>query len=51
MAAALKMPSLYSRMQAHGTMTESPPDGPDARFSSPSSIHGMRALATLAIPA
>ncbi|WP_271611849.1 hypothetical protein [Bradyrhizobium sp. CCBAU 21362] len=48
MAATPKNPSLYSRMQAHGTLTEAPRDVPDARFALPSSIHWMRALAILA---
>ena len=34
MASAPKTPSLYSRMQAHGTLTEEPRDVPDARFDS-----------------
>jgi len=42
-----KTPSLYSRMQAHGTLTEKPRDVPDARFALPSTIHWMRALALL----
>ncbi len=42
-----KSPSLYSRMQAHGTLTERPRDVPDARFALPSAIHWMRALAIL----
>ena len=48
MASAPKPPSLYSRMQAHGTLTEAPRDVPDARFALPSTIHWMRALAILA---
>jgi hypothetical protein len=48
MAAGPKTPSLYSRMQAHGTLTETPRDVPDARFALPSTIHWMRALAILA---
>ena len=48
MAAGSKTPSLYSRMQAHGTLTETPRDVPDARFALPSTIHWMRALAILA---
>jgi hypothetical protein len=43
-----KTPSLYSRMQTHGTLTETPRDVPDARFALPSTIHWMRALAILA---
>jgi hypothetical protein len=48
MAVGPKTPSLYSRMQTHGTLTEAPRDVPDARFALPSSIHWMRALAILA---
>jgi hypothetical protein len=44
---APKTPSLYSRIQTHGTLTEKPRDVPDARFALPSSIHWMRALALL----
>jgi hypothetical protein len=40
-------PSLYSRIQTHGTLTERPQDVPDARFALPSAIHWMRALAIL----
>jgi hypothetical protein len=47
MAAGPKIPSLYTRMQAHGTLTEAPRDVPDARFALPSTIHWMRALAIL----
>ncbi|MEY9416814.1 hypothetical protein ABIF69_003256 [Bradyrhizobium japonicum] len=47
MASAPKPPSLYSRIQAHGTLTEEPRDVPDARFALPSTIHWMRALAIL----
>ncbi|QUS37853.1 hypothetical protein RPMA_02505 [Tardiphaga alba] len=42
-----KAPSLYARIQAHGTLTESPRDVPDARFALPSTINWMRALAIL----
>lgn len=49
MAAGPKTPSLYSRMQTYGTLTESPRDIPDARFALPSAIHWMRALAILAV--
>src|SRR5258708_25312239 len=42
-----KSPPVYSRMQAHGTLTERPRDVPDARFALPSAIHWMRALAIL----
>jgi hypothetical protein len=49
MAAGPKTPSLYSRMQTHGTLTEAPRDVPDARFALPSTIHWMRALAILAV--
>lgn len=49
MATAPKNPSLYSRMQAHGTLTEDPRDIPDARFALPSTIHWMRALAILVL--
>jgi hypothetical protein len=48
MASAPKTPSLYARMQIHGTLTETPRDVPDARFALPSTIHWMRALAILA---
>jgi hypothetical protein len=48
MAADPKRPSLYARMQTHGTLTETPRDVPDARFALPSTIHWMRALAILA---
>jgi hypothetical protein len=47
MAAGPKTPSLYSRMQTHGTLTEAPHDVPDARFALPSTIHWMSALAIL----
>jgi hypothetical protein len=47
MAAGPKTPSLYSRIQTHGTLTEKPQDVPDARFALPSTIHWMRALAIL----
>lgn len=47
MTVAPKPPSLYSRMQRHGTLTETPADVPDARFALPSTIHWMRALAIL----
>ncbi len=47
MVAAPKKPSLYARMQTHGTLTEAPRDVPDARFALPSTIHWMRALAIL----
>lgn len=47
MASAPKPPSLYLRMQAHGTLTEAPRDVPDARFALPSTIHWLRALAIL----
>lgn len=47
MAAGSKTPSLYSRIQTHGTLTERPEDVPDARFALPSTIHWMRALAIL----
>lgn len=49
MASAPKAPSLYARMQAHGTLTETPRDVPDARFALPSTVHWMRALAILAV--
>ena len=49
MAAVPKTPSLYSRMQAHGTLTEAPRDVPDARFALPSTINWMRALAILTV--
>jgi hypothetical protein len=39
--------SLYSRIQIYGTLTEGPRDVPDARFTLPSTIHWMRALALL----
>ncbi len=42
-----KTPSLYSKIQTHGTLTEKPRDVPDARFALPSAIHWMRALALL----
>jgi hypothetical protein len=42
MAAGPKTPSLYSRIQTHGTLTEAPRDLPDARFALPSSVHWMR---------
>lgn len=45
MAVGPKTPSLYSRIQTHGTLTERPHDVPDARFALPSTIHWMRALA------
>src|SRR4051794_19890919 len=48
MASLPKTPSLYARMQTHGTLTETPRDVPDARFALPSTIHWMRALAILA---
>ena len=48
MAAGPKTPSLYSRIQAHGTLTEKPRDVPDARFALPSTINWMCALAILA---
>lgn len=48
MVAGPKTPSLYSRMQAHGTLTETPRDLPDARFALRSTIHWMRALAIAA---
>jgi hypothetical protein len=48
MAAGPKTPSLYARMQTHGTLTETPREVPDARFALPSTIHWMRALAILA---
>lgn len=44
---SVKTPSLYARMQTHGTLTEAPRDVPDARFALPSTIHWMRALAIL----
>jgi hypothetical protein len=47
MAAGPKTPSLYSRLQTYGTLTEAPRDVPDARFALPSTIHWMRALAIL----
>lgn len=47
MASVPKAPSLYARMQIHGTLTETPRDVPDARFALPSTIHWMRALAIL----
>jgi hypothetical protein len=47
MAAGPKTPSLYSRIQTHGTLTEAPRDVPDARFALPSSVHWTRALAIL----
>ncbi|MGA7807074.1 hypothetical protein [Bradyrhizobium sp.] len=49
MASAPKTPSLYSRMQAHGTLTEEPRGVPDARFALPSTINWMRALAILTV--
>jgi len=49
MATTLKAPTLYSRIQAYGTLTESPRDVPDARFALPSTVHWMRALAILTI--
>jgi hypothetical protein len=39
--------SLYSRIQKHGTLTESPKDVPEARFALAATIHWMRALALL----
>lgn len=48
MASAPKTPSLYSSIQTHGTLTETPRDVPDARFALPSTVHWMRALAILA---
>jgi len=39
--------SLYARMQAHGTLTESPRDIPDAVYALPSTLHWMRGLAIL----
>lgn len=39
--------SLYARMQAHGTLTESPDDIPDAVYALPSTVNWMRALAIL----
>jgi hypothetical protein len=50
MASAPKTPSLYARMQMHGTLTETPRDVPDARFALQSTIHWMRALATRPLP-
>jgi hypothetical protein len=47
MVAGPKTPSLYSRIQTHGTLTERPQDVPDARFALPSTIHWMRAFAIL----
>lgn len=44
---SVKTPSLYARMQTHGTLTEAPRDVPNARFALPSTIHWMRALAIL----
>lgn len=49
MATSPKTLSLYSRLQIHGTLTESPRDVPDARFALPSTIHWMHALAILAV--
>lgn len=49
MATSPKTLSLYSRIQTHGTLTESPRDVPDARFALPSTIHWMRALAILVV--
>lgn len=49
MATNPRTPSLYSRMLAHGTVTEAPRDVPDARFALPSTIHWMRALAMLTV--
>jgi hypothetical protein len=39
--------SLYQRMREHGTLGETPGDVPDARFTLPSTINWMRALAIL----
>jgi hypothetical protein len=39
--------SLYSRIQKHGTLTESPKDVANARFALESTVHWMRALALL----
>jgi hypothetical protein len=39
--------SLYSRMQAQGTISEIPKDIPDVRFALPSTINWMRGLAIL----
>jgi hypothetical protein len=47
MATSPTTPSLYSRIQTHGTLTEQPKDVPDARWALPSTIHWMRALALL----
>jgi hypothetical protein len=49
MATSPKAPSLYSRIQTHGTLTESPRDVPDARFALPSTVHWMCALAILSV--
>jgi hypothetical protein len=49
MAVNPKSPSLYARIQTHGTLTERPQDVPDARFALPSTIHWMRALAIIAL--
>jgi hypothetical protein len=49
MAPTPKTPSLYSRMQTHGTLTEEPRGVPDARFALPSTINWMRALAILVV--
>jgi hypothetical protein len=48
MASVPKTPSLYARMQTHGTLTKTTRDVPDARFALPSPIHWMRALANRA---
>jgi len=39
--------SLYQRLRNFGTITEEPPDIPDAVFALPSTIHWMHALAIL----
>lgn len=40
-------PSLYARMRAHGTLTETPEEIPDAVFALPSTLNWMRAQAIL----
>jgi hypothetical protein len=39
--------SLYARMRAHGTLSETPDDIPDAVFALPSTVNWMRAMAIL----
>lgn len=43
----MKTGSLYARMRAHGTLSETKEDIPDAVFALPSTVHWMRAMAIL----